>query len=99
MGDKVAAGLMPVPVRATCCGLVGSVSATCRVAFRVPAAEGVKVTLTVQLEPGDRLEAQVVAWVKSDAFVPASEIAMLLSVVVPMFLSVTIWATLVVPTL
>jgi hypothetical protein len=59
----------------------------------------VKVTLIVQLEPAARLEPQVVVSPKSDAFVPVSEITILVSAAVPTFLNVTIWAELVVPTL
>ena len=99
VGDRVAAGLVPVPVRVTCWGLVGSEFASCRVAVRVPDADGVNVTLMVQLEPASRLEAQVVVSPKSDALVPVSEIAIPVSAPVPTFLSVTIWAALVLPTL
>ena len=39
----------PVPDNATVCGLPAALSVKLRVPVRVPAAEGLKVTLTVQL--------------------------------------------------
>jgi len=78
---------------------VGSESAICRVAVRVPDADGVKLTLMVQLEPAARLEAQVVVSPKSVAFVPVSEMTILVSAAVPTLLSVITRAALVVPTL
>ena len=43
--------LTPVPVNATFCGLVESLSVNTRVAVSVAATDGPKVTLTVQLAP------------------------------------------------
>lgn len=50
----------PVPVRLVVWGLVGSESATCNVAVRVPVAVGVNVTLTVQLAPAAKVVPHVV---------------------------------------
>jgi hypothetical protein len=63
VGEKVAIGAaaVPVPVRATVCGLPAALSATAREALRAPVAEGVKVTLMVQLAPAANVVAQV--WV------------------------------------
>jgi hypothetical protein len=44
-------GFPPVPESATFCGLSGASSVIVRVPVRLPAAVGVKVTLTVQLAP------------------------------------------------
>src|SRR5690242_4652688 len=51
VADRVTAGELPVPVRLTLCGLPLALSVTARVAPRVPAAVGVKVTLIVQFAP------------------------------------------------
>jgi hypothetical protein len=48
-----------VPVKLTCCGLVGSELAIRRVAVLLPLAVGVKVTLMLQLVPTANVVAQV----------------------------------------
>ena len=47
----VAAVAVPVPVKATVCGLPVALSVMVTEAARLPLAEGVKVTLIVQLAP------------------------------------------------
>jgi CRISPR-associated Cas5-like protein len=42
---------LPVPDRATVCGLVGALSVNVRLPVRVPRAVGVKVTFTMQFFP------------------------------------------------
>ena len=59
VGVRLATGLVPVPVKLTCCGLVGSESAIRRVAVLLPLAVGVKVTLMLQLVPTANVVAQV----------------------------------------
>jgi hypothetical protein len=59
VGDKVAPGPFPVPVRATVCGLPGALSATASDAVRVPAEVGLKDTLMVQLAPAAKVVPQV----------------------------------------
>jgi hypothetical protein len=49
LAERLATGALPVPVRATVCGLPGSESAMLTEAVRVPAAVGAKVTEIVQL--------------------------------------------------
>jgi hypothetical protein len=52
--DRVTAGageLVPVPDKPTACGLPLALSVTLSEALRLPVAEGVKVTLIVQLAP------------------------------------------------
>jgi hypothetical protein len=61
-------------------------------------AVGRKVTLIVQLLPALRLVPHVVVWLKSPAFVPVSDMLIPVRVVVSTFLTVTVWAALVVPT-
>jgi hypothetical protein len=65
-----------------------------RVPVRVPAAEGLKVTLTVQLALTARLAAQVELTEKS----PLAAMPLKLRVAWPVFLSVTLWALLLEPT-
>jgi hypothetical protein len=49
VGVRVTAGAVPVPVRATLCGLPAASSVTVMPALRLPAAVGEKVTEIVQL--------------------------------------------------
>ena len=58
-GDSPAAGAIPLPLRATVCGLPVALSATDRVPVRVPEAVGVKFTLMLQLAPAPRLAPQL----------------------------------------
>jgi hypothetical protein len=67
-------------------------------AVRVPAAAGVKVTLTVQLPPNATELPQVLVWLKSLAFVPVTEMLVMLKVAFPVFVRTTAWAALVVAT-
>src|SRR5215471_12516875 len=85
---------VPVPVKATVCGLVGALSLNVNVPLRTPIRVGVKVTLTVQLAPGATVVPQVLLpMVKS----PLMLILLTLSVPAPVFVSVTTFAGLVVP--
>jgi hypothetical protein len=70
--EKVTFGpdVTPVPVKATDCGLTTASSVIVTAAVRGPTRVGLKVTLTVQLAPGETLVPQVFAWLKSAAFVP-----------------------------
>jgi len=49
---KVTEGAVPTPLSETVCGLPVALSTTEMLAWRVPGAMGVKVTLIVQLVPG-----------------------------------------------
>ena len=55
-------GATPVPARLTVWGVVLRAVITLTVALRVPAATGLKMTETVQLEEAARLVAQVVVY-------------------------------------
>ena len=91
---------MPVPDNATVCGLVTALSATLSCATREPFATGVKVTLTVQLEPAVSVDPQVVVLTaKSPLIVPARVMPEMARVPGSLFLIVTILAALVFPTL
>ena len=93
----VSVTLVPIPLKLTVCGLVGSVSVMVRVPVLTPVSVGVNVMLTAQLlftviPPGE----QFVVCVKS---APLSEMWGAANVVVPKLLMVTVLAGLGWPTL
>src|SRR6202007_1156019 len=96
-GERLATGAepaAPVPVRLADCGLPEALSATLRVPVRVPEAVGVKVTLMVQFAPAARELPQLSVSEKS----PLAEILVIVKVAVPVLVSVTAFAALLVPT-
>jgi hypothetical protein len=106
LGDTATTGvpepLLPVPLRETVC--VPAPSATLSVAVSPPVMEGVKVTAIVHVPPLAATEAlveQVVPLegiVKSPAFVPVNDMLLIVSAELVLFVSVTVCAALVVPT-
>lgn len=95
------AGACPVPVRPTLSGLSPALSVNCRLAVRLPAAVGVKLTETVQFAPAAKVAepvGQVLVCPKSVAFEPVIAIPLIESGAVPVFVSVTPCVALVVPT-
>ena len=66
-------------------------------AVRVPIAVGAKVTLILQFPPAGRELGQLLLWLKSPAFAPATAMAVMLMAAVPVLLKVTGCAALVVP--
>ena len=72
VGLKLAAGpVTPLPERGTPCGEPGALSTNCRLALRVPVAEGVNVTEIEQFAPGASVLPHVLAEIaKSDEFAP-----------------------------
>jgi hypothetical protein len=99
---KLATGWVPVPEMASDCGVPLALSETLTLALRVPVAVGLNVTLIVQLPFADSEELVVqvppLAIAKSEAFVPVMENPLSVSVPPPLFVTVTAWAALVVPT-
>jgi hypothetical protein len=95
-GERLTRGAVPVPVRLTVCVAGLALSVMVKVAVSEPARVGVKVTLRVQLAPAVSLEPQLLVWAKSLLFVPAMVTPVTLSVVLPVFNSVTVCAALVV---
>ena len=86
-GERLTTGAAtPLPVRLTVwvAGLALSVMVTAPV--RVPAAVGLKVTLSVQLALTATLEPQVLVWEKS----PLVLMLVIVSPALPVFLSVTL---------
>ena len=86
----------PPPINETTCGLLGALSVTVKLAVRVPAAEGVKVTLIVQDNPTPKVAPQLLLWEKSVLFVPVTPMLMPVMVALPEFVSKTDWEGLVV---
>jgi hypothetical protein len=92
--------LTPVPERATVCGLPPALSVIFSVADRPPVALGVNVTAMVAAPPlAATLIGEAVAAAKSPAFVPEIPSALMVSVAVPLFVTVINDALLVTPTL
>src|SRR5258708_19057470 len=88
---------VPVPLREPVCGLPGALSATDSVPLRFPICVGLKVTLTVQLAPAANELPQVWVCAKSPASVPVIAIPQIVKLIVPTFVSVTVFAGLDVP--
>jgi len=99
-GENVTMGAgagVPVPVSVAVCGELAALSVTVRVALKVAAEVGVKVTEMVQVEDTASVEPQVVVWAKSEGLAPVSEIPVMLSTALPVFESVRVCAAEVVP--
>ena len=69
-----------------------------RIPLRLPFADGLNVTLKVQLFPAAKELPQVVVSAKSPGSVPAMAIPLIVKAVAPRLVSVTVFAALVVPT-
>jgi hypothetical protein len=69
VGERLAAGAVPVPVRLTVCVAGLALSVTVIAPLCEPVAVGVKVTLRVQLALAARLKPQVLVWEKSPLIV------------------------------
>jgi len=93
----VPAVCVPVPERLTVCGLPLALSVMLSEAVRLPLAEGVNFTLIVQLAPAATELPHVLVCAKLLALAPVSAMLVMLSVAPPLFVSVTAWALLVVP--
>ena len=92
VGAKLALGAMPVPERATVCGLPVALSVTVIVPGRLPTAVGVNVTLMEQLAPAAREAPQVLVW----AYGALATMLVMFSAAVPELVNVTVCAALVV---
>src|SRR6266404_4036407 len=82
----------PVPVRLTDCGLPLALSVMVIAPVRVPVAVGVNVTLIVQLAPAATEVPQVLVC----AYCALAAMLVMLSAALPVFVSVTVCAALVV---
>jgi hypothetical protein len=99
---RVAPAVVPVPLRLTVCGLLLALSVSVRVAVREPVAVGANVTLITQvpLAATEELVLQVVplAMAKSPGLVPPNAMLVKVNDAVPLLVTVTALAVLVVPT-
>ena len=86
---------MPVPERLAVCGLPLALSVMLTEAVRLPLAAGVNVTLMVQLALAATELPQVLAWAKSLALAPVRARLVMLNEALPVLVSVTVWAVLV----
>jgi hypothetical protein len=99
VGLKLVLAWVPVPDRATFCGLAGALSVKVKLAVRLPVVPGVNVTLTTQLAFTAIKAPQVLAEiVKSAAFVPVSATDESVVAAVPGFDTVTERADVGLPT-
>ena len=96
--ESETAGAIPVPERLTVCGLLEALSVKLSEALRLPVADGVNVTLTVQVLVGVTVApVQVSALLaKSLAFVPPIVTVEMVRLAVPVLVTVSVWAALVV---
>jgi hypothetical protein len=86
----------PVPVKLTVCGLLEALSAKFSEALRLPVADGVNVTLTVQAllgATGAPVQASALL-AKSLAFVPPIVTVEIVRLAVPVLVTVSVWAAL-----
>src|ERR1051325_9228320 len=88
----------PEPVRTTACGEPAALFVMLSAAVRPPNAAGLNVTDTVQLADARRLALHVVVLMKSAVFAPVKTMPVMLSVPLPVLVSVTTWAVPAVPT-
>jgi hypothetical protein len=98
VGASEACGAVPVPVSAAVCGDPVALSTTEIEALRLPAAEGVNVTVMVQFAPAASDAPQLFDWPKLLALVPATEMLVMVSAAVPALESVMGSAVAAVPT-
>ena len=67
-------------------------------ALVAPTAVGANVTFTVQDEPAGSAPTQLFVWLYWVAFVPPMPMLLIVIDAVPLFVTVTVWAVLTVPT-
>jgi len=96
--DKTTTGAVPVPLKATVCGLLEALSVKFSEALRLPVADGANVTLTVQVLLGVTVApVQVSALLTTSlAFVPLIVTVEMVRLAVPLLVTVSAWAVLVV---
>jgi hypothetical protein len=97
-GENMIGGMVPVPLSATVCGLPEALSVKESEAVREPVAQGLKVTLTAQVPLGITVAPVQVSTLleKSFASVPLSFTLAIVRFHIPLLVTVTLWAALVV---
>jgi hypothetical protein len=98
LADRLAVGFVPVPVRLTGCGLPAALSEIITVAVRLPTPAGVKVTLIEHSAPAATEVPQVFVSGKSPGLAPDTVMLVMLKAALPLFVRVTVWAEVLVPT-
>src|SRR6266853_1538265 len=88
---------VPVPLRATLCGLFAASSVMDTAALRRPAAEGVKVTVMVQEAPTASAEPQLLLCEKSSELAPPTAMLEILSGLPLLLVSVAVLGDVVPP--
>ncbi len=99
--ERTGAKSTPMPLRLNECGLPGALSAMLTVAFRRPAAEGLKRTEMEQLLPAASVAGavgQALVTLKSALLAPMTEMLLMVNELLPEFDSVTEEAALLDPT-
>lgn len=96
VGETLASGALPVPVRLTVCELGVALSVMLNVALKVPEAVGANVTLNVQLPPAATELLQLLVSPKSPGLVPVNVMPIMAKAALPVLLRVTVCAALVV---
>jgi len=93
--DKLATGAgRPSPARPIVCGLFTALSVRVTEPYRLPGAVGVKVTVIVHEIPGATLAPQVLVWAKF----PLAAMVVMFKAALPVFVRITVWGALVLPT-
>ena len=92
-GERIMAGAIPVPIRATVCGDPGALSVMVTLLVRLPANVGTNVTEMLQLAATASV-AQVFPTKKS----PVAAMPLIASEAVPLLVKVRFWVGLMVPT-
>jgi hypothetical protein len=92
-----AAAAVAVPESAMLCGEPVALSAMLRLALKLPAADGAKLTDRLQAAPAATLVPQVFVVLKLLAFVPASEMELTVNAAFPVLVRVTLCVPLVAP--
>jgi len=90
VGDRLTTGLVPVPERATACGLPEALSVIAIDAVSALATEGVKITPIAQFAPAATLVPQLLLCAKSLGFVPVSPMLLTLRAALPVLLKVMV---------
>ena len=96
--ERLTTGALPVPVRAIASGLLWRLSVMLTVAVRVPEAAGANCTTIAQLAFCANELPQPFVSEKSPGLAPTILTLFMEKVALPVFVIVTLWAVLVVPT-
>jgi hypothetical protein len=95
MTDKLTTGAgRPSPASTIVCGLSEALSVMVTEPYRFPGEVGAKATVIVHVNPTATLAPQVLVWAKS----PLAAMVVMFKAALPVFVRVTVWGALVLPT-